>query len=182
MLIDHTEVLYTFPVTKDFFTLLQLFQCQVLKVLSKASTLPFTRGKVHEGTCPVGRKINPDFPVSKASFYSATVAVIKPGYTWNIQHITENVTFFPSQYNKDEVCKENVNGNVSIQTPTEPSNMKQPLQIHPHSTSCDSTQGNNEIQENPFHKILLKKGITCVWHVYLFYSDFKICPSNAECY
>lgn len=80
MLIDHTEVLYTFPVTKDFFTLLQLSQCQALKELSKASTLPFTRGKVHDGTCPVGRKINPDFPVSKASFYSATVAVIKPGY------------------------------------------------------------------------------------------------------
>lgn len=94
MLIDHTEVLHTFPVTIDFFILLQLFHCQVPKELSKPSTLPFTRGKIHEGTCPVGRKINPDFPVSKASFYSATVAVIKPGYIWNIQHITENVKFF----------------------------------------------------------------------------------------
>lgn len=83
-----------FCVTIDFFALLELFQCQVPKELSKASTLPFTRGKMHEGTCPVGRKINPDFPVPKVSFYSSIVVVIKPGYISNIQHITENVKCF----------------------------------------------------------------------------------------
>lgn len=100
MLIYHTKVLHTFHVTIDFFTLLQLFQCLVPKELSKASTLPFTRGKIHEVTCPVGRKINPDFPVPTVSFYSSTVVVIKPEYILNTQHITENVKFFPSQYNK----------------------------------------------------------------------------------
>lgn len=100
MLIYHTKVLHTFHFAIDFFTLVELFQCQVHKELSKASTLPFTSGKIHEGTCPVGRKTNPDFPVPTVSFYSSTVVVIKPGYISNSQHITENVKFFLSQYNK----------------------------------------------------------------------------------
>lgn len=59
-----------------------------------------TRGEIHEITCPVERKINPDFPVSKVSSYSSTALVNKPGYVSNILHITEKVKFFPSQYIK----------------------------------------------------------------------------------
>lgn len=56
MLIYHTKVLHTFHVTIVFFTLLELFQCQVPKELSKASTLPFNKGKDTWRNLPSGKK------------------------------------------------------------------------------------------------------------------------------
>lgn len=70
------------------------------RIVQNKQHIHFSRGKIHEITCPVERKIDPDFPVSKVSSYSSTVLAIKPGYISTILHITENMMFFPSQYIK----------------------------------------------------------------------------------